>query len=275
MADPAADAEVRAADQYLQILAAIGARADEMGPRPLASHWPYRGSAYRPGGLLYAGQALDGWDAAVSSARWWASDVATAEGRDRVLAGTQAWHADLPEPLWGVLQYPWRRGSSFWTLAREVAAAVAPGPGPWHSRIAWANVYPVGHERLESSGLRAASPSGALREVQDPHVGRLFASLVEMLDPARVVIVAGPAYWHWAEATSALDLHPAPFPLIRSGRRFGRSWVVGDHPSYSRKVGKRYAPSGGSNAYYVQRSCGSSRGWMRSSGPPKSHRAVG
>ena len=206
------DAEARVVADYHRLLEAIAARADEIGPRPLASHWPHRGSAYRPGGLLFAGQALDGWDAPVTTARWWPTDAMTPNGRERILTGTRAWHRDLPEPLWGVLQFPWRSGSSFWTLARDVATALAPGPRPWYSRVAWANVYPVGYEKLESRHLRAGSPSGPLKEAQDPQVGPLFGHLVEMLQPTIVVVVSGPAYWHAAELSLGLDLR-APSSL--------------------------------------------------------------
>lgn len=35
----------------------------------------------------------------------------------------------------------------------------------------------------------------ALRGAQDPHVGGLFAALLEALNPSRVVVISGPAYW--------------------------------------------------------------------------------
>jgi hypothetical protein len=245
--------EVRASAAYEAILESIGARADEMDPRPLASHWPHQGSAYRSGGLLFAGQALDGWDAPVSSARWWPGEASTSDGRTRILTGTRSWHADLDEPMYGVLQFKKRRRSSFWTLARDIVTALCPdGPEPWYSRFVWGNVYPIGHDERPDLGLEAASPIGVLKEVQDPHVGELLGALVEIFDARRIVIVAGPDYWKEAEQSLDLGLAPAPFPLIRSGRSGGRSWVVGYHPGYSRKAGKRlHGPGAGSNAYYV------------------------
>lgn len=244
--------EERAVGIYESILAGVAARAAEMGRRPIASHWPHVGSAYRPGGLLYAGQALDGWDALEATARWRPAEVLTEEGRHRTLAATRAWHADLPEPLWGVLQRPKRSGSSFWSLGAEITQAIAPGPPPWYSRIAWGNVYPLGYDKHDELQIASGPPVGALREVQDPHVGPLFAALVEMLNPGRVVIVAGPDYWRQAERTIGLALSPAPFPLIRSGRVNGRSWIVGYHPGYARKAGARlHGPGTGTNAYYV------------------------
>jgi len=245
--------EDRAVAAYQAILERVGARASEIGPRPIASHWPHRGSAYRAGGLLFAGQALDGWDAPTTPARWWAEEAATAEGRARVLAGTRGWHTDLPEPLWGVFQYSHRPGSSFWTLGRDIVSALVPdGPDPWYSRFAWGNVYPLGHDKRPDLDMRAGSPVGALKEIQDPYVGDLLDALVEMLDARRIVIVAGPEYWAQAERSLGLNLSPAPFPLIRAGRSGGRSWVIGYHPNYSRQAGKRlHGPGAGSNAYYV------------------------
>jgi hypothetical protein len=245
-------AETRAIAAFRAILEEVGSRAAEIGPRPVASQWPHRGSAYKPGGLLFAGQALDGWDAPDCSARWWAEEAQTHEGRERILDGTRKWHADRAEPLWGVLQFPWRRGSSFWTLCGEIVEALEPSePEPWFSRLAWSNVYPLGHEKRPDLGLRSGSPRGALKEAQDPHVGDLFAAQVEMLDPGRILIVAGPHYWWEAERSMGLDLVRAPFPLIRMGRAAGRSWVVGYHPTYSRQAGGRHGPEAGTNAYYV------------------------
>lgn len=244
--------ETRALQIYESILAGVAARAADMGRRPIASHWPHVGSAYRPGGLLYAGQALDGWDAPDATARWRPDDVMTEEGRRRTLAATLAWHSDLPEPLWGVLQQRKRAGSSFWTLGAEITEALAPGPSPWFSRIAWANVYPLAYDKHRELGIPSGPPVDALREVQDPHVGPLLGALVEMLDPSRIVIVAGPDYWRHAERGLGFGLRPAPFPLIRAGRVGSRSWIVGYHPGYARKSGARLHGAGtGTNAYYV------------------------
>jgi hypothetical protein len=245
--------EDQALAAYEAILDGVGARAEEMGPRPLVSHWPHQGSAYRSGGLFFAGQALDGWDSALSSARWWPADARTSSGRKRILAGTRSWHTDLDEPIQGVLQYPNRRRSSFWTLARDVVNALVPdSQDPWYSRFVWGNVYPIGYDKRADFGMRAGSPTGALKDVQDPYVGDLLDALVRMVDAKRIVIVSGPDYWREAEQSLDLGLAPAQFPLISTGRSDGRSWVVGYHPTYSRKAGKRlHGPGAGSNAYYV------------------------
>jgi hypothetical protein len=44
---------------YDRLLASIGGRADEIGPRPVVAQWPHVGSTYD--GLLIVGQALYGW----------------------------------------------------------------------------------------------------------------------------------------------------------------------------------------------------------------------
>jgi hypothetical protein len=124
------DPIARAEDAYLRILEGVAARSTQMGRRPIASHWPHVGSRHEPGGLLYAGQALDGWDAPVCPARWHPADVADDRGRRAVLAATQHWHADLPEPLDGVFEFPGRSGSSYWSLGADIGSTLAPGPDP-------------------------------------------------------------------------------------------------------------------------------------------------
>lgn len=41
---------------YGRLLASIGSRADDIGDRPVVTHWPHVGSAYR--GLVIVGQAV-------------------------------------------------------------------------------------------------------------------------------------------------------------------------------------------------------------------------
>lgn len=55
-----------------------------------------------------------------------------------------------------------------------------------------------------------------------------------MLDPAEVVLICGPGYWHSAAKPAGLDDEPKQEgPLIAAGRVDGRAWVVGYHPRYA------------------------------------------
>lgn len=222
-------AETRAVGIYDQLLTAIGERAVEIEPRPVASMWPHLGSAYRPGGLFLLGQALQGWDPQACSARWSATEAGTPAGRERILAGTRAWHADAPEPIATVLEVPKRARSTFWLFSRTLVETLAPDSDrPWVSRYAWGNLYPVGWDNPGDS------PWGPLKEAQDPFVGDLLRAEVDMLDPAEVVIICGPQYWHSAANPAGLDDLPRQDgPLIAAGVVDGRTWVVGYHPRYA------------------------------------------
>jgi hypothetical protein len=68
--------------------------------------------------------------------------------------------------------------------------------------------------------------------VQDVVVGRLLNAVVEMLDPARIIVFGGPFWWP-AGRDSGLDavLPVAERPLLRAGIADGRAWVVGWHPT--------------------------------------------
>jgi hypothetical protein len=240
--------------RYRDMLRRVGNCASEIGPRPVASHWPFRGSAYRSGGLFYVGQALDGWDAVECSARWWAEEAATVAGRERILQQTASWTAGRPdEPIAGVFEHPGREGSAFWTLGRDIARALNSGlPEPWYAHLAWGNVYPLAHEQLPERNLPRASPRGALKEAQDANVGPLLKDLVDLLEPSRVVIVAGPEYWRDAEAGTGVDFKAAAFPLLRIGRSERQSWIVGYHPRYFRQESaRRFGRGTGTNAAYV------------------------
>jgi hypothetical protein len=222
-------AEARAVRLYDELLTTLGERADEIEPRPVASMWPHLGSAYGPGGLFLLGQALDGWDADECSARWQASEARTAAGRTRILAGTRAWHSDAPEPIATVLEVPKRARSTFWLFSKTLVNTLMPEDGrPWFARYAWGNLYPLGPDRPKGN------PVGALKEVQDPFVGELLRAQVEILDPAEVVIIAGPWYWHSAAKPAGLDGLPTiDHPLLAAGIVDGRAWIVGYHPRYA------------------------------------------
>lgn len=228
--------ELRAVHHYDRLLASIGESAQAIGDRRLASHWPHVGTAYR--GLVIAGQALQGWDPAVAGARWRATDASTPGGRTSIIENSRTWFADAPDPVGVIATLSNRRSSPFWRLCRDVVEALEPvRTGPWYSRFAWANVYPVGPDDPPGS------PGGALKEAQDLYVGDLFAALLDTLDARRVVVISGPAYWlHPARSSWFRDLPmAAAFPLLRAGRADGRVVVVGYHPTYARrqKVGAR------------------------------------
>lgn len=211
----------RAEATYDEMLRAVASRAADIGDRWIASHWPFVGSDYR--GLLFVGQALAGWDDPRSPAVWRASSVSSDAGRRAILEGTQVWARSGAEPIEEPLKT--RSGSPFWTVSEMVANALEPvRSGPWYSRTAWWNLFPLGWARPNGS------PSGPLWMAQEPSVPELFWSVVEMLKPTRIVILAGSGYWQTAKALGLADLGPRTWPTIAGGRRDGRTIVWTRHP---------------------------------------------
>lgn len=89
----------RTASAYLRILDAVSKKIDDLGPdREVVAHWPFVGTRFQ--GLMIAGQALDGWDAEVTTARWRLDEMRKPESRERLLRGTQEWARYHPEPIW-------------------------------------------------------------------------------------------------------------------------------------------------------------------------------
>jgi hypothetical protein len=220
---------VRALAEYDRLLATIGEKADAIGTGRLAAHWPHVGTAYR--GLVIVGQALQGWDPAVTGSRFHAIAARTADGRAAIIEQTRTWFADAPEPVGVIATLSNRQGSPFWRLCRDVVEVLEPhGDGPWYSRFAWANVYPVGPD------APPGSPGGPLKEAQDSHVGSLLVELLGMLDARRVVVISGPTYWWHPSRTPMFTALPVrDFPLLQAGLAEGRSVVVGYHPTYARR----------------------------------------
>lgn len=208
---------------YSQLLRDVGRRIDEMDGREIASHWPFVGSDFR--GTLIVGQALAGWDAEETTARWRPHAATTGSGRTRILDGTRAWANARTEPMEEVLRWGHRRRSPFWGLSQRLMGLLEPDAKPWYSRHAWWNVYPLGFDRP------GASPYGALREAQAPHVGPLFWEVVDLLDARRIVIVAGKEWWPDVRQRLGLDgLESRTSPIIAVGRAAGVSIVAAYHP---------------------------------------------
>lgn len=228
-------AQSRAEAAYLRMLDGVAQRAARMEGRVIASHWPFVGSDYRR--LLVVGQALAGWDDETSPALWRPMDLLADGGPRRVLELSQRWAAAKPEPISEPLRT--RSGSGFWKISERVVMALEPtGAGPWFSRSAWWNLFPLGWgDRVESS----RSPSGPLWMAQVDHVADLFWSTVEVLDPKRVIILAGKGYWDpMAGPLGLADLELKRKPLIAADLRDGRTFVWSYHPQ-GRGLGARDA----------------------------------
>jgi hypothetical protein len=211
------------ADLYEQMLVDIGLHAAEFGARPIASHWPFVGSHFN--GTLIVGQALAGWDAETTAARWLADEATTADGRIRIVNGTRSWASTRREPMEEVLRWSNRRGSPFWGLSERLMRILEPEAAPWYSRHAWWNVYPLGWDK---PGM---SPGPKLKSAQAEHVGALFWEVVRVLQARRVVIVAGADWWPDVRARLSLDLLEArSTPLLAAGSAAGVTVVATYHP---------------------------------------------
>lgn len=203
--------------RYDAMLASIGDRADEIGSRPVVTHWPHVGSAYR--GLVIVGQAVYGW-----GDDYPASHFQTKAGRDEGIAAFRA-RVDKPDPLHWIEEHRVRT-SPFWRAVRRFVEALEPDiDAPWYARFAWVNLYAAAPEDPPGN------PAGALKEAQDPHVGPLLRAVTDMLDAKRVIAVVGPFWWPAAGPAGLADLPEEPRPLLRAGRSGGRTWVVGWHPN--------------------------------------------
>jgi hypothetical protein len=204
---------------YAELLGDVAARRDELGVRAVAAHWPHVGNAY--GGLLVVGQALKGW-----AVDWSPAELATAEGRERILDDAAAVHAELDEPMSWVPSNKRVHISSFWNFMERIADAANPGPEPWFARVAWWNLHPLAPTDPEGN------PWGALREAQQRMAGPLLLDVVEALDAKKIALVPGRLRLPTAEPAGLTEL-PDAWPILAAGRLHGRSWIVGEHPGWA------------------------------------------
>ncbi len=216
---------------YEEILDAVGAAADRIGPGHLTSHWPLVGQHFDHG-VLVVGQAVYGW-----MTDWTAAEAGAPSGRAAIVEDSRQVFADRADPM------SWIEGhrvhnSPFWRTAHEVTDALAPGEGPWFSRVAWGNLYPVAPNDYKGN------PDGALREVQTRPAARFLDALVDALDPRLVLVVAGPFIWPFVPPLGLDELERAQSPFTFVGRRRGRPWICGMHPGGAQRRGwpaRKYA----------------------------------
>jgi hypothetical protein len=171
MAQDAAPASAQAAELYQTLLSSVGALVPASDDTSVVAHWPHVGSSYD--GLAIVGQALRGWPDEFDPAGF-----RSAASRTDAMAVIHRRTAGRTEPMdW--LATSRVRNSPFWTVARLATEGLTSGGGPWFSRFAWLNLYPLAPE--------LGNPGGWLREAQDPHVGSLLRALINMIR-ARTVI---------------------------------------------------------------------------------------
>jgi hypothetical protein len=103
--------------RYDALLTSIGSRAGEIGDRPVVTHWPHVGSAYR--GLVIVGQAVYGW-----GDDYRADHYQTEAGRQESIAAFRA-RVDRPDPLAWIETHSVRT-SPFWRAVRRLVEALEP-----------------------------------------------------------------------------------------------------------------------------------------------------
>jgi hypothetical protein len=218
-------------ERYADILAAISGAADHIGPGHLTSHWPLAGRRFDHG-VLVVGQAVYGW---ISD--WTTADADTPAGRAAIVRDSRSIFADRDDPM------SWIEGhrvhnTPFWRTAHDVADALTPGDGPWYSRVAWANLYPVAPNDYKGN------PEGILREVQTAPAARFLDAVVDELEPCLILVLAGPFIWPFVGPLGLDGLEQAKPPFTLVGRRRDRRWICGMHPGGAQRRGwpaRRYA----------------------------------
>jgi hypothetical protein len=202
---------------YDELLASIGDRADDIGDRPVVTHWPHVGSAYR--GLAIVGQAVWGWDDDRQAA-----DLRSPSVRQQLIADIRG-RAEVREPI-GWIDGHAREGTPFWRTMRTFAETLEPDiDAPWYARFAWLELYPSAPENPPGN------PTGSLKGAQDPHVGQVLRAVTDLIAAKRVILTVGPYWWPAAGPADLADLGEVPRPLMRSGIRHGSTWIVGWHPT--------------------------------------------
>lgn len=88
------------------------------------------------------------------------------------------------------------------------------------------------------------NPEGVLRAVQTEPAADLLDAVIEAIDPALVLVLAGPFIWPFVEPLSLTHFTRREAPSTFVGRRHSRPWISGMHSGGAQRRGwpaRRYA----------------------------------
>ena len=150
--------------------------------RELTAFWPQVGVDYRPGkGTLFVGQAPNGWGECQSDGVWFKNGRAPRVEAVRLYSESVVDGDECP-----LAWYEREVGGHFAAVMRRLASGDDDElwESGWSRSIAWSNLYKV-------APRPRGNPGPALRALQFEACRALFAAEIEILRPARVVVLAG------------------------------------------------------------------------------------
>lgn len=105
-----------------------------------------------------------------------------------------------------------------------------PGPDYLGTHIAWTNLYPIARNDV------IGNPDGILRTVQEEPAALLLDAVALELKPQAVIVLAG-TFWPFADRLRLRYPRTVDRPLLASGQRGGRPWIIGMHPGGAQRRG--------------------------------------
>ena len=206
------------------LLAAIGHAAPGIGDGVLTLHWPTVGAAFDHG-VLVIGQAVFGWMNGFT-----AEEARDSAARARTITAAKDPFDGLEDPM-GWIDGHRVRTSPFWSVARQVTDALAPGASPSGS----AGSHGQTSTRSRQTTAKG-NPAGALLGAQTQPAAAFVDAVVNELQPSLVLVAGGPYVWPFS---IRLVLGSSSLPIARSISLGDRSdpWIVGMHPGGASRRG--------------------------------------
>jgi hypothetical protein len=222
---------------YIELIQTLVERQEDYSENKLAIFSTIAGSAYKKGGIMVVGRAVNGWKYNLDST----DSQSVTNCLSAIGSGLEKDNLRWVGELWGKNQTGEKgryntKKSAFWRLIEGI---VGLQKLPEENRfftdyVVWSNLYKVAKSKDDTSG---GNPSASLCDVQFYQCQEILDTEIDMYEPAVIVFLTGVG-WASPFINDATDRNDAPDNkyIKQAGLYRGRKYVIGPHPQGKNKA---------------------------------------
>lgn len=185
---------------YVELIQTLIERRKNYSENKLAIFSAIAGSAYKKGGIMVVGRAVNGWKYNLDLGDEH-SGKAFVDGVDRFLKSEEL---DWVGKQWGVSKLEKHddyntKKSAFWRLIREIVANNGIATDDFANSIVWSNLYKAAKYKGDSEKgdqVKRGNLSARLRKVEVDLCRKIFDTEIDLYQPKFIVFLTG--FW-WAQ----------------------------------------------------------------------------
>ncbi len=221
---------------YVELIQMLVERQEDYLENKLTLFSAIAGSAYKKGGIMVVGRAVNGWKYNLDPTdRQSVTDCLSA-----IDAGLEKDSLCWVKGLWGKSQTDEKKQyntkkSAFWRLIEGLVGLrdLTEGNHFFADYVVWSNLYKVAKSKEDTTG---GNPSAALCDVQFYYCQEILDTEIDLYEPAVIVFLTGVG---WAEPYLNEAIDGSDVPDNKYVKQIGlyrrRKYVVGPHPQGKNK----------------------------------------